>query len=83
MSSSSSPGFDTVLPPFIKHACKLVPRCHGRGIEHHNVLAPYISQLFTLMLKTTRIPSSWKAAKLAPNHKKGPVTHPSNYRMLA
>eukprot|EP00983_Pelagomonas_calceolata_P015973 506600-Pelagomonas_calceolata.AAC.1 len=62
MSSSSSPGFDTVLPPFIKHACNLVPRQHGRGFENYNVLAPYISQLFTLMLTTARIPSSWKAA---------------------
>eukprot|EP00983_Pelagomonas_calceolata_P072364 1151685-Pelagomonas_calceolata.AAC.2 len=35
------------------------------------------------MLKTARIPSSWKAAKLAPMYKKGAVTHPSNYWMLA
>eukprot|EP00983_Pelagomonas_calceolata_P117470 1160419-Pelagomonas_calceolata.AAC.5 len=83
MSSTSSPGFDTVLPPFIKQACKLVPKHHGRGLENYNVLAPYISQLFTLMLKTARIPSSWKAAKLAPIYKKGPVTRPSNYQMLA
>eukprot|EP00983_Pelagomonas_calceolata_P043208 1138817-Pelagomonas_calceolata.AAC.1 len=40
MSSSSSPGFDTVLPSVIKHACKLVPRHHGRGLENCNVLAP-------------------------------------------
>eukprot|EP00983_Pelagomonas_calceolata_P041049 1137878-Pelagomonas_calceolata.AAC.1 len=33
MSSSSSPGFDIVLPPFLKHACKLVPRHHGRGLK--------------------------------------------------
>eukprot|EP00983_Pelagomonas_calceolata_P078185 1154183-Pelagomonas_calceolata.AAC.10 len=83
MNNSSSPGFDSVLPPFMKHACKLVQRHHGRGLEHHNVLAPHISQLFMLMLKTARIPSSWKAAKLAPIYKKGPVTYPSNYRMLA
>eukprot|EP00983_Pelagomonas_calceolata_P064229 1148031-Pelagomonas_calceolata.AAC.2 len=51
--SSSAPGFDTVLPPFIQHACKLVPRHHGR------------------------------AAELAPKYKRGPVTYPSNYRMLA
>eukprot|EP00983_Pelagomonas_calceolata_P006782 221572-Pelagomonas_calceolata.AAC.5 len=30
-----------------------------------------------------RIPSSWKAARLAPTYKKGALTHPSNYRMLA
>eukprot|EP00983_Pelagomonas_calceolata_P022824 718478-Pelagomonas_calceolata.AAC.1 len=35
------------------------------------------------MLKTARIPSSWKAAKLAPIFKKGAVTHSSNYWMLA
>eukprot|EP00983_Pelagomonas_calceolata_P032928 1031835-Pelagomonas_calceolata.AAC.1 len=35
------------------------------------------------MLKTARIPSSWKAAELAPIYKKGTVKHPSNYRMLA
>eukprot|EP00983_Pelagomonas_calceolata_P010982 354816-Pelagomonas_calceolata.AAC.1 len=83
MSSSSSPGFDTVPNPFIKHACKLVPRRHGRGLGHHNVLAPYISKLLTLMLKTACIPLSWKAAKLAPIYKTGAVTHPSNYQMLA
>eukprot|EP00983_Pelagomonas_calceolata_P132629 1161890-Pelagomonas_calceolata.AAC.1 len=83
MSGSSSPGFDTVLPPFIKHICKLVPRHHVRGHEFHNVLAPCISQLFTLLLTTVRIPSSWKAAKLAPIYKNGAVTHPSNYQMLA
>eukprot|EP00983_Pelagomonas_calceolata_P134648 1162079-Pelagomonas_calceolata.AAC.4 len=45
MSNSSSPGFDTVLPPFIKHACILVPRHHGRGFGNYDVLAPYILQL--------------------------------------
>eukprot|EP00983_Pelagomonas_calceolata_P133902 1162011-Pelagomonas_calceolata.AAC.2 len=64
-------------------ACKLVPRHHGRGLENYNVLAPYISQPFMLMLKTVCIPSFWKAAKVAPIYEKGTWTYPSNYQMLA
>eukprot|EP00983_Pelagomonas_calceolata_P071385 1151199-Pelagomonas_calceolata.AAC.2 len=51
MSTSPSPGFNTVLHPLIKYACKLIPRHHGKGLENYNVLAPQISQLLTLMLK--------------------------------
>eukprot|EP00983_Pelagomonas_calceolata_P039646 1137264-Pelagomonas_calceolata.AAC.2 len=39
MSTSSLSGFDTILPPFIKHAYKLVPGHHVRGLENYNVLA--------------------------------------------
>ena len=83
MNTSSSPGFDTITPTFIKCAYKRVPKQQGRGWENINVLAPHIAALFKLLITKTSVPRSWKEAKLTPIHKKGPVTNPGNYRMIA
>ncbi len=75
---SSSPGFDTSTPTFIKCACKRVPKHNERSWENVNVLVPHIAALFKLLIAKATIPRSWKEAKLTPIHKKGPVTQPGN-----
>ena len=50
------------------------------GIE---VLAPLLTQLFNLFLSTGRFPDSWKIARVAPIHKKGPKDDRSNYRPIS
>jgi len=52
-------------------------------MENVNVLTPHIMSFFQLLMKNARIPESWKEAKLTPIHKKGPLTSPQNYRMIA
>ncbi len=80
---SSSPGFDTITPTFIKCACKRVPKQYERSWENVNMLVPHIAALFKLLIAKATIPRSWKEAKLTPIHKKGPVTQPGNYRIIA
>jgi len=82
MNTMSSPGFDTITPSF-KGALKQVPTQESRGWENVNVLAPHIAAMFKLFITKAHIPRSWKEAKLTPIHKKGPVTDPGNYRMMA
>ncbi len=48
-----------------------------------NVLVPHIAALFKLLIAKANIPRPWKEAKFTPIHKKGPVTRPGNYRMIA
>ena len=50
------------------------------GIE---VLAPSLAQLLNLSLSTGRFPDSWKIARVAPIHKKGPKDDRSNYRPIS
>ncbi len=64
-------------------ACKRVPKQNERSWENVSVLVPHIAALFKLLIAKATIPRSWKEAKLTPIHKKGPVTQPGNYRMIA
>ena len=80
---TSSSGFDTILPVFLKHACKPRSREEGSGSQQHNVMTPVISKLFYLLLRQASIPAEWKSAKITPLHKKGSIIHACNYRMLA
>ena len=50
MNSSSSPGFDCISVPFLKHAVKAEPREDGHGVNYINVLVPYLAKLFRLLL---------------------------------
>ena len=43
-----------------------MPKRYGRGSENVNVMAPHITALFSLLIKKTHIPRSWKEAKLTP-----------------
>jgi len=60
-----------------------VPKHNERSWENVNVLVPHIAALFKLPIAKATIPRSRKASKLTPIHKKGPVTQPGNYRMIA
>ena len=60
-----------------------MPRHNGKGQGNVNVMAPHIVALFNMLMTQARVPRSWKEAKLTPIHKKGPVTNPGNYRMIA
>jgi len=66
---SSSPGFDSITPTFIKYACKHVPKHNERIWDNVNVLVPHIATLFKLLIAKANIPRSWKEAKLTPIHK--------------
>ncbi len=57
---SSSPGFDTNTPTFIKCACKRVPEQNETSWKNVNVLVPHIAALFKLLIAKANIPSSKK-----------------------
>ena len=65
----ASSGFDLVSAPFIKQAVILQPGENGR-VERVNVLLPYMTELFKLMLDKASVPACWKQAKLCPLYKK-------------
>ena len=46
-------------------------------------IAPRITTLFKLLITKANVFRSWKEAKFTPIHKKGQVTIPGNYRMVA
>jgi len=83
MPTQSSSGLDIISSAFIKYAYKRVPRQQGGGTEDTHVLTPHITSFFHLLIRKARIPNAWKEAGLTPIHKKGPVTSPNNYRMIA
>jgi len=81
LNAGSSSGFDAIPVPFLKYAC-LPVECAGIT-KQVNVLVPLMARLFQVMLSTARVPRWWKVAKLSPLHKKGEVSNPGNYRMIA
>jgi len=83
MNGRASPGFDCVAASFIKNAVVVRPKPDEIGIEHVNVLAPYIAQLFNLLYDKACIPACWKQAKHSLLYKIGPLLHRKKYRMLA
>jgi len=81
LNASASSGLDGIPIPFLKHACLPIER--GRRVDHVNVLVPLIARMFRVFLSKARIPACWKVAKLSPLHKKGALSNPGNYRMIA
>jgi len=53
------------------------------SVEQDYMLAPYCARFSALMMEKAQILEMWKAAKVTPLHKRGPVLDPNNYRMLA
>ena len=47
------------------------------------MLLPFLADLFHLLLSSSVIPQAWKKTKITPLHKKGPLSDPANYRLLA
>ena len=82
MSTQSSPGFDPFSASFIKHAEKTVR--DDRGKSHtENVLLPLLTDMFNLLLSDGVTPHLWHKVKITRLHKKGPITSPQSYRLLA
>jgi len=55
-----------------------------RGKSHsENVLLPLLTDLFHLLLSDGVTPHLWHKVKITPLHKKGSITSPQNYRLLA
>ena len=48
-----------------------------------NVLLPLLTDMFHLLLSDGVTPHLWHKVKITPLHKKGPITSPQNYRLLA
>eukprot|EP00983_Pelagomonas_calceolata_P077136 1153745-Pelagomonas_calceolata.AAC.3 len=81
LNASASSGLDGIPTPFLKHACLPIER--GRRVDHVIVLVPLIARMFRVCLIKARIPACWKVAKLSPLHKKGALSNPGNFRMIA
>jgi hypothetical protein len=47
------------------------------------VLLPLLTDLFHLLLSDGVTPHLWHKVNITPLHKKGPITSPQNYRLLA
>ena len=78
----SSPGFDPFATPFIKKA----ERHYRDGLDKlrkENVLLSTLTDLFHLLLSSGVLPQPWLKTKITPLHKKGALSDPKNYRMLA
>ena len=81
--------FVPVNPENVMKECKDFKTSNGYGTDCISVfflkvgievLAPSLAQPFNLSLSTGRFPDSWKIARVAPIHKKGPNDERSNYR---
>eukprot|EP00983_Pelagomonas_calceolata_P134562 1162072-Pelagomonas_calceolata.AAC.5 len=81
LSVGASPGLDDIPIPFLKHACLPIER--GRRVDHVNVLVPLIARMLRVFLNKVKMPACWKVAKLSPLHRRGAVSNPGNYRMIA
>jgi len=82
MNLDSSPGFDHFATPFIKKA----ERHYRDGLDKlrkENVLLSTLTDLFHLLLSSGVLPQPWLKTKITPLHKKGALSDPKNYRMLA
>ena len=82
MNKDSAAGFDEIPPQFIKNAILQTEDENGKQIKT-NVIAPALAQLFYKAITTNTIPASWKAARVTPIYKKGKISSPDSYRMLA
>ncbi len=60
MNTRASPGFDIISATFIKHAVKVVCVEGRMKPQHVNVLAPYLTRLFVLMMESASIPAYCK-----------------------
>ena len=82
LKACSAAGFDGIPPQFIKYAKVARLRENGKTVLV-NVLEPLLSRLFHCMITTGCMPQVWKVARISPLYKKGPVSNPNSYRMLA
>eukprot|EP00983_Pelagomonas_calceolata_P064956 1148384-Pelagomonas_calceolata.AAC.2 len=83
MDISSTPGFDTILPPFIN---MLANRSQDTMAEVLKITMCWLHTFHNSScscLKRPASPPPGKLPNLHPYTKKGAATHPSNYRMLA
>eukprot|EP00983_Pelagomonas_calceolata_P072920 1151925-Pelagomonas_calceolata.AAC.3 len=79
--AGASPGLDGSSIPFLKYACLHVE--HGRKVDYVDMLVPLIARMFSVFLCKARIPAYWKVAKLSALHKKGAMSNPGFFRMIA
>ena len=82
MNTDSSPGFDILSTPFIKHAERDYTTDRGKR-QTENVLLPLLTDFSRLLLSAGALPQSWKKTKITPVHKRNALTDPRSYRMLA
>lgn len=69
LSIDKAPGPDEI-PPIVLKTCSLE-------------IAPILSKLYRLCLRTSSFPNAWKEANIQPIPKKGATSEPSNYRPIA
>jgi len=82
MNMYSSPGFDPFATPFIKKSERHYR--DGRDkLRKENVLLFTLTDLFHLLLSSVVLPQPWFKTKITPLHKKGALSDPKHYHMLA
>eukprot|EP00983_Pelagomonas_calceolata_P050990 1142214-Pelagomonas_calceolata.AAC.2 len=81
LNAGASPGLDGIPTLFLKYACLPVER--GWKVDYFNALVPLIAPMFRVSLSKVGILACWKVAELSPFHKKGALSNPGNYRMVA
>ncbi len=80
LDADSGGGLDGIPAVFIKHAIYFTDPDDKEG---QHVLAKPLARLFHKLLREGVTPDAWKIARLTPIHKKGDISLPGNYRMLA
>ena len=69
MSNGKSGGIDGVIIEMLKASL--------------DIIEPYLRHMYNAVLETGKYPEQWTKAILVPLHKKGPISHPNNYRGIA
>jgi len=69
LKNKKAPGLDCIRNEMLKSAS--------------NVLAPVLTKLFNVILKSGNFPESWRLSALTVIHKKGDKCNPKNYRGIA
>jgi hypothetical protein len=77
-------GINKLLQNINIHKASGPDNIHGRILKECTTqIAPILTTLFNLSLKTGKIPDDWRYASVCPAFKKGDKNNPINYRPIS